>query len=151
MVPDCLIVNVEGRRAVTCRSRQPVPAVGQGGHVKASILEARAADVVVRAKARLVRVDDDLVVSPVAAGEGVPCARGWKRGFEEAVDGPGAVGVDTSAEAGGVAAAAEEDATLSAIGALDDARAASDGAVVVVAARKDDLAIQHVDRGQDSR
>ena len=128
-----------------------MPAVGQGGHVKASILEARAADVVVRAKARLVRVDDDLVVASGAAGEGVPGASARDRGLEEAVDGPGAVRVDTVAEACRVAAAAEEDTILGTSRSFDDARAASGASIVARGAAKDDLTIQHINRHNQVR
>ena len=142
MPPNFFTINVENHAVASRTDRQPVPAVVESGHVEASVGEAGASNVVVRAEARLVRVDDDLVVASIAAGEGVPCASARDRGLEVAVDGPGAVGVDTAvAEACGVAAAAEEHAVLRARGSSDNARGAGDGSGVACGAAEDDLAI----------
>ena len=85
---DRISVDEERGTARSCRDSQPVPAVLKRADVKTGVREARAANVVVRAEADLIRVDDDLVVASRAAGEGVPCAGARDRGLEVAVDGP---------------------------------------------------------------
>ena len=145
---DLLAIDVERHSAASCTDRQPVPAILERSHVKCRVPEAGAANVVVRAEARLVRVNDDLVVASRAAGEGVPGTGARDRGLEVAVDGPGAVGVDAAvAEACGVAAAAEEHAVLGAAGSLNDARATGGGAGVACGAAEDDIAaVVNIDR-----
>ena len=149
MPPNFFTINVENHAVASRTDRQPVPAVVKRCHIEASVLEARAANVVVRAEAGLIWVEDDLVVASRAAGEGVPCASARDRGLEVAVDGPRAVGVNTAvAEACRVAAAAEEHAVLGAAGSFNNARGAGDGAGVACGATEDNLTVRHIDRNE---
>ena len=152
MPPNFFTINVENHAVASRTDRQPVPAVVKRCHIEASVLEARAANVVVRAEARLIWVQDDLVVASRAAGEGVPGTGARDRGLEVAVDGPRAVGVNTAvAEACRVAAAAEEHAVLVAGRSFDDARAAGDGAGVACGAAKGDFTIDDIERNHQLR